>query len=57
MAFLNLNFMQPTIWTSKQPPDILQIDSEPTCLQNVLTYPSWKKAMDEEFGALIQNHT
>ena len=43
--------------SSKQPPNIFQIASEPTCVENALASPMWTKAMDEEFGALIQNHT
>lgn len=40
--------------SSKQPHDILQTDSEPTCVEiNVLASPMCKKAMDEEFGVLI----
>ena len=41
----------------KQPLDILQTASELTCVENDLAPPMWKKAMDEEFGALISNHT
>ena len=41
----------------KQPLDIIQTTSELTCVENALASPMWKKAMDEEFGALIWNHT
>ena len=37
----------------KQPLDIIQTTSELTCVENALASPMWKKAMDEEFGALI----
>ena len=43
--------------SSKQLPKIFQTASEPTCVENALASPKWKKTMDEEFGALIRNHT
>ena len=43
--------------SSKQSPNSPQIATEPTCVESALVSPMWKKAMDEEFSALIRNHT
>ena len=39
--------------SSKHPSNSLQTTSESTCVENALASPMWKKAMDEEFSALI----
>ena len=35
----------------KQPSNSLQTTSEPTCVENALASPMWKKAMNEDFSA------
>ena len=54
MASLNPKFMQPTIQTLQNSPlDILQTTSKPTCVENALVSPMWKKTMDVEFGTSV----
>ena len=58
MAFLNLKvYAASHLKSSKQSPNSPRIATEPTCVESALVSPMWKKAMDEEFSALIRNHT
>ncbi|KAG8091986.1 hypothetical protein GUJ93_ZPchr0012g21914 [Zizania palustris] len=43
--------------TDTNPTMALAAVTEPTSLEQALTDPGWKKAMDEEYSTLMRNHT
>jgi hypothetical protein len=43
--------------TDTKPTMTLSAITEPTSLEQAVTDPGWKKAMDEEYSSLMRNHT